>query len=484
MLAVTLDASSEIPLFHQLYAQLRDRILRGSLPPRQRLPSSRTFARDLGVSRTTVLNAFDQLLAEGYLEARVGDGTRVATTLPEPLLRPARGEIPRRVPAAQGANERPVQRWIGPVAIDASSMRPLQPGNPDLAAFPRRLWARLTTKHWQSAPARLLGYGDSMGYEPLRATVAEYAHRIRGVECRPEQVLIVGGSQQALYLCGQVLLMSGDVVWVEDPGYPGARAAFEATTATIVPIPIDSEGLSLPARAKNRPAPRLIYVTPSHQCPLGITMSLPRRLELLDFASRTGAWIVEDDYDSEYRYFTRPIASLQSLDPNGRTIYIGTLSKTLLPTLRIGYLILPKPLVESFSRARAVIDRQPAGIEQAVLADFIARGSLERHIRQTRLCYAERERALVEAIRDEASDVLEVSPAGAGMYLTAFLRTRLTGAAAAAAAEAAGVTVVPLARFAVKPLRRDGLVLGYGAYSTDQIQTAITALARALRSAR
>ena len=486
MLAIALDPSSEVPLFQQLYRHIRDGILGGGLSPGSRLPSSRTLAADLAVSRTTVLNAFDQLTAEGYLEGRVGAGTRVAT-LPEGLLRPDTGGAPTRMSIVRtrlGDGQR--QRWLQPVfPPHPAGLRPLQPGNPDLTAFPRPVWARLTARHWRTASAPLLGYGDSMGYRPLRAAVADYAHRIRGVRCCPEQVLIVGGSQQALYLCGQVLLARHDVAWMEDPGYPGARAALAAADATIVPVPVDEQGLVVAIRRRrNRPTPRLVYVTPSHQCPLGVTMALSRRLELLEFANRVGAWIVEDDYDSEYRYFSRPVASLQSLDTAGRVVYVGTLSKTLLPALRVGYVILPESLVDVFAQARAVIDRQPAGVEQLVLADFIAQGALERHIRQTRLRYLERQEVLVDAIREEMPDVLEASPSGAGMYLVAWLRDGMTGATAASAADAAGVATVALSRFFIGPVRRDGLVLGYGAYDVGQIRAAVRTLSRALRAIR
>jgi GntR family transcriptional regulator/MocR family aminotransferase len=482
MLAIALDASSDVPLFQQLYAQIRDGILRGGLRRGSRLPSSRTLAGDLGISRTTVLNAFDQLTAEGYLEGRVGAGTRVLTTLPETILGPDRGAVPpRRSVIGSRLRDSLRRRWLEPLPIQAQVPRPLHPGNPDLTAFPRHVWARLAAKHWRSASPALLGYSGSMGYQPLRAAIADYVYRIRGVQCQAEQVLVVGGSQHALYLCGQVLLAPGDVAWMEDPGYPGARAAFAAANATIVPVPVDGEGLVVAARrGKNRPAPQLVYVTPSHQCPLGMTMSLSRRLELLDFANRAGAWIVEDDYDSEYRYFSRPVASLQSLDANGHVVYVGTLSKTVLPSLRIGYLVLPESIIEPFSRARAAIDRQPPGVEQAVLADFIVQGWLERHIRQTRLRYVERQQALVAAICEEMPDLLDASPSGAGMYLIAWLRNGMTGAAATSAAEAAGVSVLPLSRFSLGPLGRDGLVLGYGAYDVGQIRAAVKTLSRAL----
>jgi GntR family transcriptional regulator/MocR family aminotransferase len=484
MLAITLNPASEIPLFQQLYSRIRDGILGGGLPPGSRLPSSRTLAADLAVSRTTVLNAFDQLTAEGYLEGRVGAGTRVAPHLPETLL-PADARVaPSHMSVVTSRlGDRQQRRWLQRVFwLRTAAPRPLQPGNPDLTAFPRHVWARLTAKHWRRAPESILGYGDSMGSLPLRAAIADYVRRIRGVRCRPEHVAIVGGSQQALYLCGQVLLARNDVAWMEDPGYPGARAAFAAADAMIVPVPVDEQGLIVATRRrKNLPTPQLVYVTPSHQCPLGMAMSLSRRLELLEFANRVGAWIVEDDYDSEYRYFSRPLASLQSLDTTGRVVYIGTVSKTLLPALRMGYVILPESLVDAFGHARAVIDRQPAGVDQLVLADFIAQGWLERHIRQTRVRYLERQRALVDSIRQEIPELLDASPSDGGMYLVAWLKQGLTGATAANAADGAGVSSLPLSRFFIGPPRRDGLVLGYGAYDVPQIRTAVKTLSRALR---
>jgi GntR family transcriptional regulator/MocR family aminotransferase len=483
MLSITLSPSSGVPLFHQLYSHIRDAILCGRLRAGSRLPSSRTLASDLAVSRTTVLNAFDQLTAEGFLESRVGAGTRVAATLPEPLLRPdgARA-IPSIVSIPMPAAAR-LRRFEPVFPLEPVTPRPFQAGNPDLSTFPRRVWARLAAKHWRHAPAVLLGYGDARGLPQLRAAIADYAHRIRGVRCQPEQVLILGGSQQALYLCGQVLLARNDVVWMEDPGYPGARAVFKAADTRVVAVPVDEQGLVVTGRrAGNRPIPQLVYVTPSHQCPLGVAMSLSRRLELLEFATRVGAWIIEDDYDSEYRYFGRPLASLQSLDATGCVVYVGTLSKTLLPALRVGYVIVPEALVDAFAQARAVIDRQPGGgVEQLVLADFIAQGWLERHIRQNRVRYLERQQVLVDSIRQEMPDLLEISPTGAGIYLTGWLKEGISDLTAAKIADAAGVTVVPLSRLFVGSARRDGLVLGYGAYEIDQIRRGIRTLSQALR---
>ena len=486
MLAITLDPSSDVPLFQQLYNRIRDGILGGRIPSGARLPASRTLAADLGVSRTTILNAFDQLVAEGYLHGRVGSGTRVVSTLPDTRMVAAPSRVlPKHSSTLDTAlSDRIRRRWPLTLPAEAPPALPLRPGNPDLAAFPRDVWSRLTSKHWRNASRSLFGYGDAMGYEPLRSAIAEYVKRIRGVRCDSKHVLVLSGSQQALHLCAQVLLNEGDFAAMEDPGYPGVRAAVLSAGAHIIPTPVDQEGLVVAALKKRRlRPPKLIYVTPSHQCPLGMAMSLSRRLELIEFAHRVNAWIVEDDYDSEYRYFSRPVAALQSLDTNGRVIYVGTVSKTLIPALRIGYMVLPPPFLDAFARARVAMDRQPAAIDQAVLADFISEGWLERHIRQTRMRYMERQECLIEAIHEDMPDQLDASPAGAGMYLVAFLQKGISSGSVARVAETHGVGLVPLSLFSIKPLERDGLILGYGAYSVGQIRAAVKRLSRALREA-
>jgi GntR family transcriptional regulator/MocR family aminotransferase len=482
MLSVRLEPASGVPLYRQLYDSIRHEILSGHLPPGARLPSTRMLAADLGVSRTTILSAFDQLIAEGYVQGRTGSGTRVDSTLTEASVRPS----PARAAGRASAQRRRLSRRAGLADIGAllpreSPARPLRPGNPDLSAFPRQLWSRLAARHWRTAPQTLFGYGDPKGYPPLRQAITEYVRKVRGVHCDAAQVLIVGGSQQALYLCGQVLLDPGDMAWVEDPGYPGARAALAAAGARLLPIPVDPEGIMIPRGKRYRRPPKVLYVTPSHQCPLGTTTSLSRRLQLLRFARRTKAWVLEDDYDSEYRYFCRPVASLQSLDRDGRVIYLGTLSKTLIPSLRAGYLIVPPDLIEPFARARAAMDRQPAGVHQAILAEFISEGHLERHIRQTRRLYQERQEALVGGIRRELGDILEGSASDAGMYMVAWLPTGSSDTTAARAAADRGVDVMPLSAFYLRPSTRSGLVLGYGAYTVAEISEAVKKLAWALR---
>ncbi len=483
MLATALEPSSDVPLYRQLYEQVRRDILASTIPPGARLPSTRTLAADLGVSRTTVLCAFNQLIAEGCVVGRVGSGTRVAAGLPDLVARAPTRLAARRPPVQAGRlsrRGRSLERT--PLPLPHSGARLLRPGDPDLRSFPRDLWARLAARHWRQAPDGLLGYGDPKGYLPLREAIAEYVRKVRGVQCEPGHVLILGGAQQALYLCGQLLLDPGGLVWMEDPGYPGARHAFSAAGARIVPIAVDGEGMIISRGARHSGRPRLVYVTPSHQCPLGTTMSLPRRLELLSLARRTNAWIVEDDYDSEYRYFSQPVVSLRSLDRDGRVIYVGTLSKSLSPSLRIGYVIVPGDLVDSFTRARASVDRQPAGIDQAVAAEFVSQGHLERHIRQTRKLYLERQRVLLQAIESELGDVLEAGRTDAGMYLVAWLKAGILDTTAAQAAARLGLGVMPLSQFAVKPLVRGGLVLGYGAFATEEIRDGVRRLAQALRA--
>jgi len=483
MLAIPLDASSQVSLFQQLYDQIRDDILRGRLRPGARLPSSRTLAADLAVSRTTILSAFDQLVAEGYLEGRVGSGMRVVSTLPDTtMIAMPRTLSPKHFPRDdKRLSLRANQRWPATLPHETVRARPLWPGNPDLTAFPREIWSRLIAKHWRNVPHSLLGYGDPMGYQPLRSAIADYVTRTRGVRCDASHVLVVKGSQQALHLCSQTLLDVGDVAAIEDPGYLGARAAFLSVGARVAPVAVDQEGLVVSALAKRRLRPRLVYVTPSHQCPLGMPMSLARRLQLIDFAHRMKAWILEDDYLSEYRYFSRPLPALQSHDANGRVIYVGTVSKTLIPALRIGYVVLPDPLLDVFVRARVAMDRQPSPVDQAALAEFVSEGLLERHIRQTRVRYMERQQCLIDAIREEMPDFLNVSPAGAGMYLVGYLKNGIASSAAAHAAETHGVGVVPLSLFSLKPFKPDGLILGYGAYTVGQIRMAVKQLSSALR---
>lgn len=469
----------ESPLYRQLYDYLREGILKGQLAPGTRLPPTRDLSRELGLSRNTVVSAFEQLLAEGYLEARVGDGTYVARTLP--------GQWEARpLEQGPGPNGRRLSRRGEELARTPVTLRrkrgsgAFRAGLPDFRAFPMKLWARLEARHWKLAPDELLNYSDPAGYYPLRESVAAYLQTSRGVVCTPEQVIITTGSQQGLDLAARLLLDPGDAVWVEDPGYLGARGAFLAAGARVVAVSVDREGLDVATGRRLEPRARLAYVTPSHQYPLGVTLSLRRRLELLEWASEQTAWIVEDDYDSEYRYRGRPLAALQGLDREGRVIYVGTFSKVMMPGLRLGYLVVPPDLIEAFAAGRALMDRHPPGPVQAVLAEFIREGHFVRHIKRTRLLYAERQQALLEALERHFGGWLEVHQADAGLHLAAWLPQGVDDQEASRLAAEQGIEVLPLSAYSLAKLPRGGLMLGYAAFTLAELEEGVVALREAL----
>jgi GntR family transcriptional regulator/MocR family aminotransferase len=468
-----------------LYDELRQSILGGQLLPGTRLPSTRALAEERGVSRNTVLNAYEQLLAEGYVEARVGSGTCVARALPEELLTVSgsaasgarrsanRDALSDRGRLLAGNPGRPLSAPRRPRAFES--------GLPDASAFPFRTWTRLMARQWRRPSYELLSYGDPAGYRPLREAIAAYVRTARAVRCDAGQVFIVSGSQQALDLTARLLIDPGDAALIEDPGYPGARVALRAAGATLVPMPVDADGADVGRRAARAKNARLVFVTPSHQYPLGVTLSLRRRLALIEWASQHGAWIVEDDYDSEFRYRRKPLPSLQGLDPAGRVIYLGTFSKTLFPSLRLGFVVLPPELVDPFRRARSVVDGHSPVSEQAVLAEFIAGGHFARHIRRMRVLYEERQEVLVDAARRELAGALDVRPLDGGMHLVGWLAEDADDVAIAERAAAGGVHVVPLSVCAVGKSPRPGLLLGYAALTPAQIREGVRKLASALR---
>lgn len=491
--AVDLDRTASTPLYRQLYSSLRRAILSHQLLPGMRLPASRTLADELDVSRNTVLEAFDQLSAEGYLEARVGAGTFVTHEIPDELLR-VRGNT--RLDAASasadtGSNDthlsergRLLTRLELSAFPDHAPPRAFRPGIPALDAFPIETWSRLTARRWRSVPNSMLSYSQSAGYPPLREAIANYLRTSRGVRCNPSQVIIVSGTQQAITLTAHVLLASQDVVWVEEPGYPRARGAFQWAGAQTVPVPLDREGLVLDAGNALDGTARLAYVTPSHQYPMGMTMSLRRRLELLEWAKQSNSWILEDDYDSEYRYEGRPIAALQGLDDAGRTIYVGTFSKVLFPALRLGYIVVPNSVVDAFVAARTLVDRCPPLIQQMVVADFINEGHFERHLRRMRTLYAARQSVLIEAVEDTLGDDLQISSDKAGLHLTGLLTPGLDDAVVSRVLRENGIVAPPLSFYSARPRERGGLVLGYAAVDEDTIRDGVTYIAEAVRTVR
>ncbi|CAH0206647.1 HTH-type transcriptional regulatory protein GabR [Massilia sp. Bi118] len=483
--AIPLERTSATPLFRQLYLQLKEAILAGGIAPSARLPATRELGRLLGVSRQTVLAAYEQLMAEGYLEGAVGKGTFVSASLPAaakaktsdaeaapPLVRPlsARGE-------AMAAAMARVRHHEGPLRTFRISM-------PGLDLFPFEIWRKLEARHWRRRQVPL-GYGGPAGHAPLRELLCAYLRASRGVHCVPEQIVITTGSQQALYLLAQLLLAPGEGVWLESPGYQGALAPFAVAGARICPVPVDAEGMMVAYAAQRYPDARLVFATPSHQLPLGVTMSLARRLELLRWAQAKRAWIVEDDYDSEYRYTGPPLASLQSLDRSGCVIYVGTLSKVLFPGLRLGYIVAPPALAEPLARAKAVVDRHSPIVPQAVLADFIQEGHFARHIRRTRDAYGERRIVMLEAIQARMQGALACGPSDAGLDLCVGVTNGMREAEAAARAGAEGVDVRPLSYYTNPAAGPDcavppGLLLGFSAFTPAQIRAGIGRLEQAI----
>jgi GntR family transcriptional regulator/MocR family aminotransferase len=470
-------------LQRQLYARLREHILSGRLAPGTRLPASRVVAGDLGVARNTVVAAFAQLAQEGYLTARQGSGTRVAELPPEALL--AVGAPAGRAPVA-GRPARLARRgraWLrAERPAPDPARRAFQPGFPEVRAFPHDVWARLVHRHARRPAPGTLGYAHAAGVPELRTAIARYLASARGVVCEPEQVVVVAGAQAGLDLVCRLVLDPGDAAWIEEPGYLGARGALAGAGARLVPVPVDAEGIVVAAGTARAPRARLVYTTPSHQFPLGATMSLARRLELLDWAASAGAWVVEDDYDSEYRYAGRPIAAMQGLDASQRVVYLGTFSKTMLPALRLGYLVLPRGLVGAAAIAIRHTGHGVSTTLQAALAEFVELGHFAAHVRRMRGLYARRQAMLVEALTRRCGDVIAVEGADAGLQLAARLTRPLDDRALAAALAASGVVAPPLSGFHLARPRVRGLLLGYAAVPEREIPPAVDVLGRALEA--
>jgi GntR family transcriptional regulator/MocR family aminotransferase len=478
---LAIDRACDKPLYRQIYEGYRDAILDGRLRAGERLPSTRSLAQELGISRFPVLNAFDQLLAEGFCESRVGSGTHVAASLPVegvlPGNRTASGRVtapagPRRLaggPIAELA--RPPFSRRGPGAFSVGGIAGEQ--------FPFQVWATLVSRHARSLGPQRVHYGPAMGLPALCEAIAAYLRTARGVRCEGEQVMVLSGSQQALDLAARVLLDPGSPAWVEEPGYWGAWHTLRVAGARLEPVPVDADGLDVAAGIARAPEARAVFVTPSHQFPLGVTMSASRRLRLLDWATRSGAWIIEDDYNSEYRYESQPIAALQGLDRDSRVLYIGTFSKVLSPALRLGYLVLPEDLVDRFAAVRSAMDISSPTFFQAVLADFLTEGHFAAHLRRTRKLYRERRSALVEALQSELGGRLEILGERAGLHLVVTLPEGADDQAISDRAAGEGLHAMALSSCYLGPPRRPGLVLGYGGVGVEEISDAVRRLRRA-----
>lgn len=516
-----LDAGAASPLYDQLYAGLRQRILEGHLAPGTRLASTRAFAVDLGVSRFTVVTAFSNLIAQGYVTTTRGGGTFVARTLPEQTMyvRQRRGReahaTSRRAASTRAGTPPTVApalsergRTLSAVVITGprsrtGEPRPFRPRRPPLDCFPFALWTRLVRRQWRTFEHELLDYGDPAGYQPLRTAIAAHLEATRGVRCMPDQVVVTSGAQQAIDLLFRLLLDPGDAAWIEEPGYIDIRGALVAAGARLVPVPVDDEGLDVDAGARLAPEARLVCVSPSHQYPSGATLSASRRLALLAWAERAGAWIIEDDYDSYFRYRGRPLPALQRLDAERRAaswsptreargragaervVYVGTFSQTMFPSLRLGYCVVPDALVDAVANARAVAGRNSPLVDQAALAAFIDDGHYDRHLRRVRATCVERYQALRHHVTRTLDGALTLAPAVAGTHVVATL-TRHSAAdpslavrVSSAAAED-GLVVFPLSRYQLGTPNADALVLGYGGLTPALIASGVRRLARVL----
>jgi GntR family transcriptional regulator/MocR family aminotransferase len=484
---VRLDRAAAESLHHQLYRQIRDELRSGNFRGgSSRLPSTRALAAELGVSRLTVTQAFADLHAEGYLVTKAGSGTFVADSLPDSFLSPGRENS-----AAEGKQEERVSKRVGRIPdrrmlkefdLGPTNAAPgvlLTSGIPAVDEFPIGIWERLRAQLLAAKGANLLRYGSNRGDADLREAVAAYLCDFRGAHCHPDQIIIVAGMQQAMFISALAVLDRGDGAWIEDPGFHQARRVFALVGATIVPRPVDAEGMVIRG-APSRPAPRLIYLTPSHQFPLGVTMSLKRRMDMLEFAQTRGAYILEDDYNAEFRFSGPPLPCLQGLDRSGRVIYAGTMSKILYPSLRLGYLLVPAPLAESVAKLRTVIDQHSPTIDQATLARFITEGFYLSHVRRMRKVYSDRRKLFIELFDKFLGDRFILDIADAGLHGVAWFRSAEDFAVIQRIQPKLGVKISPLSFFCIDAKLPPALVLGFAAWSPAQIKEGLVRLARAL----
>ncbi|MEX3933591.1 PLP-dependent aminotransferase family protein [Paraburkholderia phymatum] len=494
-LAARLDRTAAEPVYRQVLGLMQQAILTGQLPPGAKLPSSRTLAGDLGIARNTVLHVYDQLTAEGYVISTTGSGTYVADTRPDTTAvnarkapRAASGPVgvvtvtapPESGAPAHGGLSMRGSQLISKAGVSARQWGAFMPGVPDVSEFPARTWSRLQSKLWKQANPDLLTYAPGGGYRPLRRALSDYLRVARSAKCTPDQIIITTGIHQSIDLAVRLLTDVGDRAWVEEPCYWGARSVLQASGLTLVPVPVDDEGLN-PREPDLKSPPRIALVTPSHQYPLGMVMSLARRRTLLEYARQHGVWIIEDDYDSEFRYGSRPLASLQGLDDAGQVIYVGSLGKMLFPGLRIGFMIAPEHLVDRFRTGLAELYREGQLMQQAVLTEFIMDGYLTSHVRRMRALYGERRQILIDAITARFGDTLPVMGDEAGLHLVLGLPDHADDREVTAASYDAGVIVRPLASYynSETPERR-GLLLGYACVPNDGIRPAFDTLARVI----
>ena len=478
-LAIYLDSTSSTPLYQQLTEKIRSAVLSGRLKPNQKLPSSRSLAKSLTISRSTVTQSYEQLESEGYLETRRGAGTYVCHQIPDEWLqsqsvKPVTKETILNYPLSNFAqNLGKIERLSISEPDYGISFRY---GNPAFEYFPIQKWRKLIAYHCQKSSELLNYFSDSAGYFPLRQEIADYLGRSRAVNCTPEQVIIVNGSQQALNLIARVILNPRDWVAVEEPGYLGARYCFQGQLANLQPIPVNQAGLNIEILNNYQQDFKLVYVTPSHQFPTGVTMSLSQRIALLQWAEKTNTLVIEDDYDSEYRYGSQPIPALQGMDRANLVIYLGTFSKTLFPSLRLGYLVVPPHLVAIITKAKWLCDRFYPLLEQYALTDWIRLGHFDQHLRRMRQLYNSRRQALITALNQHFGDRIEIMGENAGIHLMAKIKTNLADEIILQTAAAAGIGLISARNYYLEPQNQGEFIFGYGQLEETEIEKGISQL--------
>jgi GntR family transcriptional regulator/MocR family aminotransferase len=472
-----LDRSSPLPLSRQLVTALRRAIAEGSLGASARLPSTRALAAEIGIARSTVVGVFEQLASEGYIASRPGSGYVVPPRLAEPNR--------YVIGAAWSGAPRTLSRQAALLHLQPGvprQGRPFELGHAEIDGRLIASWKRLASRALSGRSQLEWSYGDPQGEPALRNAIAEYLAAARGVRCRPEQIVLTAGSQQGLSLAARILIDPGATALVEDPCYRSALDILRAAEARIIPVPVDRHGLNIAAAPRLQEPPRLVYTTPSRQYPLGMAMPLDRRLALLAWAECQGVWIVEDDYESEFQQPGQMLPSLQGLDRAGRVLYLGTFSKLLFPSLRLGYAVLPEDLVAPFTAARQLADRQSSGLIQAIMTAFMLDGHFARHLKRMRALYAERQAFLADVLARRLGGLIETDPNESGMYLVGWLPTGWNDRGVAEQLDAAGVTAAPLSALTLATSRQPALVLGYSGYSEAAMTRAVDRMARALIS--
>ncbi|WP_420813211.1 PLP-dependent aminotransferase family protein [Pararobbsia silviterrae] len=493
-LSQRLDRNADQPLYRQLHGLLQQAILTHALAAGARMPSSRLLARELGLGRNTVIQVYEQLTLEGYVTCSTGRGTFVVDTSPDEMVG-GTAHVLRDASATKDerAVPRPLQTRTLPLSnrghalVEGAGVSKRQwgafmPGVPDVSRFPVRVWTRLHNTHWRRPRLDLMTYAPGGGLPALRQSLADYLRTSRSVRCAPEQIILTTGIHQSIDLAVRLLSDPGDTIWTEDPCYWGIRSVLQISGLRVRPIAVDAEGMA-PSSDDLKHPPKLVLVTPSHQYPLGCVMSLARRRTLLEFAQRHGTWIIEDDYDSEFRYSSRPLASLQGLDETGQVIYVGSFGKTLFPGLRVGYIVVPESMADNFAVASAELYREGQLIQQAVLAEFIAAGHFTSHVRKMRALYASRRKVLLDAMHAEYGNQFAVAGGDAGLHLVMQLPDDVDDTRVAARALERGIVARPLSSYySNRASARSGLLLGYACVPDEEIGPCFQTLANAIDS--